>query len=152
MKIYHYHKETGEFLQESKAQKNPVSDEYLIPAHSTDIRPPKEKEGSVRVFRSGWRYVTDHRGKVVYNKATKQAAIYQNIDFDPNVQTMLAVDKPKRGEYWDIKEQAWTKKYGGVKRIVEPFARIWSAIIYVSDVAHQKKVEADAIQRYQKLT
>ena len=47
MIIHHYHKATGEYLRSSEARIDPLEtkkqgrDVYLLPAHATDIAPPK---------------------------------------------------------------------------------------------------------------
>lgn len=49
--IYHYHPESGEYLGSGEADPSPLEPgEWLYPAHSTDIAPPAEQAGFVRVW------------------------------------------------------------------------------------------------------
>lgn len=72
MKIYHYHKKTGEFLGESDARIDPletakqVKGVYSLPGHSTFEFPPKiSKNKAARRLPddSGWEVVPDFRGE-----------------------------------------------------------------------------------------
>lgn len=64
MKIYNYHKETGEYLSESTADESPLEPGvFLIPADSTPEEVIKEKPGFARIFNNGaWEYAIDKRG------------------------------------------------------------------------------------------
>lgn len=65
MLIYNYHPDSGVFLGQGEADKSPADDEWLIPAHATDIAPPEPSAGHAAVFRDGaWGEVVDHRGEV----------------------------------------------------------------------------------------
>ena len=59
MKIYHYHPVTKEYLGEGMADKDPlIKNNWLIPAHATNIEPPPRAEGKAVVFNNGqWEYV-----------------------------------------------------------------------------------------------
>jgi hypothetical protein len=53
MIIYNYNRETGEYLSESLAHKNPLEkDKFLIPAYATDITPTFQ-EGKLTKFKEG---------------------------------------------------------------------------------------------------
>lgn len=58
MKIYNYHPETLELVGESVADSDPLdAANFLIPAHATETKPPKEKAGFTRHFDGGaWVY------------------------------------------------------------------------------------------------
>lgn len=58
MIIYHYDRDTKEFLFQEDAVPNPVrKGSYLVPAFATQKRLPKEKEGYVRCFENdNWIY------------------------------------------------------------------------------------------------
>lgn len=58
MKIYNYHPETLELVGESVADIDPLqADNWLIPAHATNEKPPKEKAGFTRHFENAeWVY------------------------------------------------------------------------------------------------
>jgi len=66
--VYSFDPATGEYTG--------AADEYLaqgvgIPAHSTDIAPPKSATGKACVYQDGsWQQVADHRGETVYSTAT----------------------------------------------------------------------------------
>ncbi|MDY6789678.1 MAG: hypothetical protein SWH54_00230 [Thermodesulfobacteriota bacterium] len=72
MKIFHYHKTTGEYLGESAARIDPLESEkqgkniYAIPAQAVTDQPPKPgKNKAARRLPddSGWEIVPDFRGK-----------------------------------------------------------------------------------------
>lgn len=53
-KIHHYNPETGEYLGEGRADESPLEPGvFLIPAHATEIAPPKAQAGKVRAFEGG---------------------------------------------------------------------------------------------------
>ncbi|MEZ2132417.1 MULTISPECIES: hypothetical protein [unclassified Sinorhizobium] len=61
MFIYHYHFETGAFLGQGEADKNPLDrDNPLIPAFATTLPPLPSVDGNISVFRDGaWGYVRE---------------------------------------------------------------------------------------------
>lgn len=68
MKIYNYHKETGEYLSESTADESPLEPGvFLIPEDSTPEEVIKEKPGFARIFNNGaWEYIADNRGTIYW--------------------------------------------------------------------------------------
>lgn len=51
LKVFSYHPETGEYVGEDIAFPNPLEEgQYIIPAYSTVVEPPKEQEGKVIVW------------------------------------------------------------------------------------------------------
>lgn len=74
MKIYNYDKNTGEFLSEGYAQKNPKKEgEYLFPAYSTSIELPSLKTNETAIFNGEyWEIVPDYRGLDIVNLQTKE--------------------------------------------------------------------------------
>lgn len=64
MKIYHYDPKTKEYLGEGLADKDPmVTNNWLIPAHATSIKPPKTDKNQSAVFEGKeWSVVADYRG------------------------------------------------------------------------------------------
>lgn len=66
MKIYHYSKQTREFIGESEARLDPLAGKPMIPASATPYAPPGEAgEGMVWVFDPGaeeWSEIVDNRG------------------------------------------------------------------------------------------
>lgn len=81
MLIYNYDRETNEFLGSREARKSPLEDNvWLIPASSTTIAPPSEKDGFVRCFINGsWTQVEDNRGKIIYNTDTKEPVTVDSL-------------------------------------------------------------------------
>jgi len=59
MDIFHYDRDTGEFLGMGVADPDPMDeDNWLIPANATLLEPPVAMKGNARVFRNGaWGYV-----------------------------------------------------------------------------------------------
>lgn len=72
--VYNYDPITKEYTNEEIAQVNPLDkEEYLIPAHSTTIKPLDYKEGYAVVWIGNkWNYKEDHRGEQWYNIDSKQ--------------------------------------------------------------------------------
>lgn len=58
MEIYHYSPETGEFIGEGVADPCPVEEgKFLLPAFSTETKPPEEVVGKIRAYANGtWTY------------------------------------------------------------------------------------------------
>lgn len=75
--IYNYEPQTKEYINSEEAPKNPlVEGEYLMPAHSTDVKPPKQKTGYTLVWIGNkWVNKEDHRGEIWYNLETKQKEV-----------------------------------------------------------------------------
>lgn len=64
--IYNYHPVTGELLSTGEADRDQLlPDNWLIPAHATEIKPPEEKEKNKAVcfIDNEWRLVDDYRGQ-----------------------------------------------------------------------------------------
>lgn len=54
MRVFNYHPETGEYLNESQADESPLEKGvFLIPAHATEVPPPAAETGKRRVFEAG---------------------------------------------------------------------------------------------------
>lgn len=71
MKLYHYHKETGEYVGETDARLDPLEtqkqgkDIYAIPAQASTDKPPatgSNKRAKRLSGGSGWKIVSDFRG------------------------------------------------------------------------------------------
>lgn len=62
--IYHYHPETGVFVELGFARESPQEPgHFFTPAYATELQPPAEPDGQVAVFEDGaWQLVTDNRG------------------------------------------------------------------------------------------
>lgn len=64
MKIYNYHRTTGEFISVSDADKDPLEPhKFLIPAYATELLPPSFGEDQIACFKDGnWIVEDDLRG------------------------------------------------------------------------------------------
>ena len=73
---------------------------YLRPANATDVVPPTLAEGQAAVFDGQtWRVVEDHRGAVVYDTATRQAATVRSLG--PLPEGYTATPPPSARHTWD---------------------------------------------------
>lgn len=63
--IYHYHPDTGVFVEEGLARESPQEPGfYFTPAFATELTPPTATTGQVAVFEDGaWHLVPDNRGE-----------------------------------------------------------------------------------------
>ncbi len=53
MNIYHYHPNTGSYLGNSLADESPLDPGvYLVPAHSTSVKPPISRDGKQSVWKN----------------------------------------------------------------------------------------------------
>ena len=60
--IYHYHPQTGEFLNKAEASLDPVEQKPMVPAFATDLKPPKVPDNQKAVFiDDAWQVVSDYR-------------------------------------------------------------------------------------------
>lgn len=108
MKIYHYHKKTGELINESEARLDPLEtkkqgrDIYAVPANATDIKPPKTKKNEVPVFvKVKWEVKSDYRGTVYYDvDATKYIIAEVGFEVPENCTTTPPADGMKK-PHWD---------------------------------------------------
>lgn len=107
--VYNYDDKTREYLSSAV--------EYLavgvgIPAHSTIDRPLAEKKGKAicrNVDSSGWEYVTDHRGEIVYRTKTGESFKVTALGDYPEGITIKAPSTPYDkwdGEKWVVDEDA----------------------------------------------
>ena len=69
MKIYHFDKETGEYVGSDNADIDPLNpDNYLIPAGATTLKPPTKRQGKVNMFKDGrWSQINDKRGQQYFD-------------------------------------------------------------------------------------
>lgn len=130
--IYNYDPITKEYTNEGLAQENPlVESEYLIPAHSTKIKPIDVKEGYAVVWSgSDWQYKEDHRGETWFNGSTLTLETVDFIGELPNY--YYAPDSPiaqkPEGEYWefDTEKQEWFGNPTLYKMyVLDSFSRYW---------------------------
>lgn len=69
--LYHYAPQSGEYLGQSEARKDPRAGQARIPANATLIALPEEvlEETQVFVFKNeAWEVLEDHRGEVFYDE------------------------------------------------------------------------------------
>lgn len=65
--IYHYAKDTGEFVGSAEARRDPVAGKALVPAEATIQAPPAAGANQTPVFDgSAWALVADYRGTVYW--------------------------------------------------------------------------------------
>lgn len=81
MIIYNYDKLTKEYIGESEAPLNPVAtqreghDVYMLPACSTELKPPKTKKNETVIFNDGWCIVPDYRGMYMVDDSMQPKAV-----------------------------------------------------------------------------
>lgn len=99
MIIYNYHPETLEFIYKTEADLDPLETKlqginvYLIPANSTDKKPPELSEGETCIFRnSEWVKVPDYRGRLFYHKEYGYEVVG---DFIENIPENLTLEAPE---------------------------------------------------------
>lgn len=93
--LYHYHPETGELLGESSADPSPLEpDIWLIPAHATDLPPPKPKARQVAVFRENrWQLAPDWRATALWSTEDGTAVSITEIGLTPA--DIYSTEKPR---------------------------------------------------------
>lgn len=78
--IYHYSKDTNEFIKATEPRLDPIEGQPLIPAFATEIEPPLVPANSVAVFSgTDWIVYPDHRG-TQYWEADHSEHIISNIN------------------------------------------------------------------------
>jgi hypothetical protein len=80
MKIYNYHPDTKQFLYEEDAKQSPLDAPgiFLIPANSTEIKPPSTKNNELAIWREDhWiiKEITEPPKDVKYCPLIKQPCI-----------------------------------------------------------------------------
>jgi hypothetical protein len=105
MKIYHYNRQTGEYLYSSNATPDPLdTGKYLIPAFATTIQPLTLNAGYVSCFVNGaWRAEEDHRG-TVWEKTTAKPISFR--DLGPLPHTLTKLIPPVQFPVWTV--DTWT--------------------------------------------
>lgn len=116
MNIYHYNPADGQFLAASGARIDPVETQlrydetgvnelcFLLPANATSVAPPTPQQDHTAFFNGeGWDLVEDHRGKTIYNTATREAAVINSTGAIPAEFTLL----PPLTNYDEWNGSAW---------------------------------------------
>ncbi|WP_052262870.1 tail fiber assembly protein [Chromobacterium violaceum] len=76
--VYAYNPFTGEFLGETSAERSPldIDEVWLLPAHSTELKPPETIERQAVVFRDGgWTVTPDWRAVKLWSIDTAQPVV-----------------------------------------------------------------------------
>lgn len=90
-KIYHYHPITKEFLSVGFAKKSPLDDEWLTPAHATQIEPIPQEEGKRTLFIDGeWINVIIQENVEIENEITPEELI--NLERTGILRELAALD------------------------------------------------------------
>ncbi|EPJ1886663.1 tail fiber assembly protein [Enterobacter asburiae] len=90
--IYNFLADTHEFIGSGDAYIPPQTG---LPAHCTDIAPPKNKNGYVAVFNSNnntWSLIEDHRGVTAYNKVDGKSFVITELGSLPENTTFISPD------------------------------------------------------------
>ncbi|BCL41004.1 TPA: hypothetical protein RCG82_000613 [Enterobacter roggenkampii] len=100
--LYHYHPETGELLGESPADPSPLEPEvWLIPAHATDLPPPKTKARQVAVFRDvRWQLAPDWRSAALWSTEDGTAVSIADIGVTPADVHATETPRPSAAHRW----------------------------------------------------
>jgi hypothetical protein len=119
MNIYHYHRNTHEYLGSTEARIDPLEtvmqerEVYLIPANATVTPPPEVTTNQVAVWENeAWVVKEDHRGKTCYEKATAAPIVITEIGVIPDTLTELvpAVCSEWDGDQWGVDGTALKSK------------------------------------------
>lgn len=100
-KVYGFDPITFEFAGTQYAHLCPVTKkEYLIPANTIEIEPPKPKEDYAIVLENGkWKYVLDERGKDIYDCQTGERVGHVNNLFG-DIKDNQTTKEPPKGGIW----------------------------------------------------
>ncbi len=153
MNIYHYHPDTFEYLVSSEAKIDPLETDkagenvYLIPANATDKEPPVFTSNQIPVMVNGnWEIKEDHRGKIVYDKATAQELTISEIGEIPADFTLLVPCKyPKwDGTKW-VEDESRKPTYADLRRPEYPPMTDYLDGVVKGDQAQVDKYIADCL-------
>jgi hypothetical protein len=118
MLVYHYSRDTQEYLSCEEARKDPEYGQPLCPAHATFIKPQQPIEGGVMIFkeeRQEWIEVEDHRGEV-WDKETKLNEQWRELGkLPPNLTRKV----PQFKDEWDKEKNNWVGHEEWIKRKYE---------------------------------
>ena len=103
MKIYNYNRDTGEYVGESDATPNPISEgEYLIPACATTDAPPSVSADEVAVWDKEsnlWTTTGDNRGETVYDTTY---GISSKVDYIGSIKDIHTTrERPSEFHHWN---------------------------------------------------
>lgn len=100
--LYHYQPETGELLGESLADPSPLEPEvWLIPAHATDLPPPKLKPRQVAVFRDNrWQLAPDWRSAALWSTEDGSAVSITDLGVTPTDAHATETPRPSAAHRW----------------------------------------------------
>lgn len=106
--LYHYHSQTGEFLQQSVAKRDNFDMLWIIPAFATEIVVLDEKAGFARIFNEQtqeWSYAEDHKGEIFYLKTTGERVEIK--EFGAIASNLTDKPKPDFEATFDEKLNEW---------------------------------------------
>lgn len=135
MKIYHYDKDTKEFLYISEARINPLqSNQYLIPVDATNIKPELEIVPDKAIVWNGasWVYVDDNRGKEYWDINTKERFTIENLSQYIDTDKYTEIPYPDTGLEYIWQNNDWV--------LVKPIAYGNSLIAYIEDAFKDRDV------------
>lgn len=101
--VHHFAAGNGEFLSSSEET---IPAHTGLPAESTAIEPPAEREGYARVYQAGaWVQLEDHRDSTVYLKATREAFVVEEIG--ALLDTVTTIAPASDYDVWNTVTGAW---------------------------------------------
>lgn len=105
--IYNYHPQSGALLGESIADESPLEPgEFLLPAFSTDIRPPETSAREIAVFEDGqWSVKADWRDVPLFSTLDGTEVTISDIGLMPV--EMGATDVPMPSAVHSWKDGSW---------------------------------------------
>jgi len=155
VEIFHYNYDTGEYIEKRHFVIAPMTG---LPANTTDITPPKQKEGYVLLFNFGeWRQSEDNRNLRLYNKLTKNIVIFNELGPIPE-ETTIQVPSSEfdiwNGNQWVKDTQAekdahYTQAQNEQKALISQAGEKISLLSFSKESAQATKEELDALNRWQ---
>ena len=141
LKVYCYNPKSGEFVSEIFAHEDPLDKgKYLIPKSATKTKPPTLGINEIAIYKNGsWSRVKDFRGKIFYDKITKEKIKIDFIgDIPSNVLNKLTEKEPGKEPYIiydnnseDWKEDAVLKEDHGIEiKLGGLFSKAFEKIIW----------------------
>lgn len=104
MDVYHYDSVTGAFLGTSQADLSPLDNEWLIPAHATELVPPAAPTGQVAVFDgSAWGLLDDTVGQQ-YWLPDGSTGVIEEYGQDIPVGAVLV---PPPSQFYKLQDGVW---------------------------------------------
>lgn len=117
--VYHYHPQTGEFLNEAPADESPLEPGViLLPAFATTIHPPTTNMREVATFSNGgWLIKADWRGVPLYSITDGRTVTIVEIGATPAEVDATDIAMPSPAYSW--KDGAWQLDAGKLEAQLE---------------------------------